>query len=608
MSSTQQEKHYKETSPEKTVEKLKEILHKAGIETNEEWSDANEIGTYSLRVTIKGTGYGTNGKGVSKEFALASAYAELFERYENMMLAPVGPSLHSDYPFFFSYDEAYLSSDDLIAQGDSFCKLYFKNRNITETDAKAQKKALLNNQIMDYHFTKKEDNFICLPYYSFKEGRVVKLPKLLLNPYYGSNGMCAGNSREEALVQGLSEIIERIVQRKIFENKLCFPDVPEDYIAKFPYVYELYKKVKAIDGYICKMKDCSCGGKYPVAGLLIIEKNTGRYGIKLGCHPDFGIAMERTLTEATQGRKIAQYVQTSIFDFRNIGINDWVNISNTYKIGYGQYPYQLLGDSFSYQFSPVKDVSELSNAQILEYWINSMLKDGYDILIRDVSVLDFPAYHIIIPGMSEIFDADDMRYRAYNTKQYVMSLLEHTELITKEDYRYIIAILDYFSGSIMENMLTDYYPTWDTVELPCHSFGCDCLYLSAMCSFCIGDYEKAYKKMEKVYFAALREKISSNELERLIGIKYYIQGMLSINNHKKVMKYLNFLFEKEICDFIDNLFVDPMQVIQKQYPSIEKKTTKQYEIWERCVDYLKENQVIKKISQDKLKDCIKKYK
>ena len=46
--------------------------------------------------------------------------------------------------------------------------------------------------------------------------------------------MCAGNSPEEALVQGLSEIIERVVQRRIFTEKPALPDVPEEYIQQFP--------------------------------------------------------------------------------------------------------------------------------------------------------------------------------------------------------------------------------------------------------------------------------------------------------------------------------------------------------------------------------------
>lgn len=70
------------------------------------------------------------------------------------------------------------------------------------------------------------------------------MPKSTYTPFYGSNGMCAGNSPEEALVQGLSEIIERVVQRRIFTEKPALPDVPEEYIQQFPYVYEIIQNLR----------------------------------------------------------------------------------------------------------------------------------------------------------------------------------------------------------------------------------------------------------------------------------------------------------------------------------------------------------------------------
>ena len=50
--------------------------------------------------------------------------------------------------------------------------------------------------------------------------------------------------------------------------------------------------------------------------LIILEKNTGKYGIKLGCHPDFGVAMERTFYRSgTRTGDIYQYSGRSIIDF-----------------------------------------------------------------------------------------------------------------------------------------------------------------------------------------------------------------------------------------------------------------------------------------------------
>ena len=67
--SKQQEMHYKEATPQDTIAYIKEILSDVGIELCEEWSDESSIGTHSLRVTVKGTGFGTNGKGITREFA-----------------------------------------------------------------------------------------------------------------------------------------------------------------------------------------------------------------------------------------------------------------------------------------------------------------------------------------------------------------------------------------------------------------------------------------------------------------------------------------------------------------------------------------------------------
>ena len=44
-----QERRYKEVAPEKTVERLKNLLKELGIEVEENWIDTSSVGTYSLR-------------------------------------------------------------------------------------------------------------------------------------------------------------------------------------------------------------------------------------------------------------------------------------------------------------------------------------------------------------------------------------------------------------------------------------------------------------------------------------------------------------------------------------------------------------------------------
>lgn len=385
--------------------------------------------------------------------------------------------------------------------------------------------------------------------------------------------MSAGNTPEEAMVQGLSEIIERYIQKRLFIEKPTLPDIPEEYIKKFPYIYDMYMKLKDNKKYKFMLKDCSFGGKYPVAALIIIEKNTGRYGIKLGCHSDYGIAMERAFTEATQGQDIFEYTGRSTIDFFNNNVENEDNICNSYKVGLGQFPYQLFGETPSYEFTPVKDVSNMTNEEILNNWINELIDDGYDVYIRDVSYLGFPSFHIIIPGMSEMQIANDTRFRAYNTRQYAAGLINNVDKITKDNTKYIIGAMGYFLKAMLENTMSIYYMHLEDVELPCDDFCAGCLYMMAMCHVVNEDYLNAYKKMELVEKRAVINNIDKNRMKYFTAMKHYFSAMHTMKNHKKAIKYMNVFFDSEIVDKLDELFINPDLVIVKQYPSREKLNT-----------------------------------
>ena len=74
---------FKEKSPEKTVETIRIILKRIGLELEETWNDSGIENCWSLRCNIKGTTEPTaNGKGITKDFARASAYGEFIERLQ----------------------------------------------------------------------------------------------------------------------------------------------------------------------------------------------------------------------------------------------------------------------------------------------------------------------------------------------------------------------------------------------------------------------------------------------------------------------------------------------------------------------------------------------
>jgi len=73
---------FKDDSPLNTVNTIRSILRTNGIEIEESWHETKVPYCYSLSLSIKGINFSTSGKGLSREFALASAYGEMIERVQ----------------------------------------------------------------------------------------------------------------------------------------------------------------------------------------------------------------------------------------------------------------------------------------------------------------------------------------------------------------------------------------------------------------------------------------------------------------------------------------------------------------------------------------------
>lgn len=549
-----QERRYKETTPDKTVKRIKEILKKHKIEIEENWGKKSKVGTYSLRVCIKGTNIGQNGKGMTKEYAMASGYAEFLERYQNGMFVFKPEKETQEYPFVYSADEKKLTVEEIVGQNDSFIEQIYR-KNLEYGDDKLE--------LMQWILEGKE-KIICLPHYSVKEKKIVYIPHVLSCHLCGTNGMCAGNSPEEALIEGISEILERYVTIQLLYQKVAVPEIPDDYISKFPKVQEMLQKLKSNKGYVCKLVDCSFGGKYPVAGLIILQRNTGRFGFKLGAHPDYGIAMERCFTEAAQGMDIYNYAQSCLFDFKNEDIETEENIREFVNLNVATVPYQIFTEEKTYEFTPRKDVSNLNNNEILNQMIEELLEDGKDILIRDVSSLGFPSYRIIIPGMTEVSQAKEAgRFQSYERLEYYLKDLSRISLDMIDE---VIENLEIQINEIGFNSLDMFMGLKDTDVLPCEDIGNGAKYFLAICYIMKGEYEKAEKILEDIIFIMQNIAPQSQELIWLKAVYYYASAMNKIQNHEKVMYYMNLLFDEKISKTLDKNFKNQEEIILKQYP------------------------------------------
>ncbi len=115
---------------------------------------------------------------------------------------------------------------------------------------------------------------ICaLPFTRQSDEQTVYIPMNIVGNLYVSNGMSAGNTRNEARVQGLSEVFERHIKNRIIAESISLPEIPADVLARYPGVVESIAKLEA-EGFPIFAYDGSLGGKYPVICVVLFNPPT----------------------------------------------------------------------------------------------------------------------------------------------------------------------------------------------------------------------------------------------------------------------------------------------------------------------------------------------
>lgn len=564
--------HFKECKPEDTIERIRKILNDFHIEVEESFQQRDEtINTYSSRVTLKNTTIGTNGKGISREYCQASAYAEFMERLQNNIIFG-GRELR--YPnreksFYLEIDEKLMTAKEIVESNGSATKEYFKELGVDGLSDEQKIVYFKELQQIEELMIEKKDLHVAIPFYNITKKQIEYVPALSCFAMYGSNGMSAGNSFDEAIVQGLSEIIERHVQAKVIRERICLPNVPDEVVKQYPYIYEMYTSIKNRGKQTVFIKDASLGGKYPVAALVLIDKDTRRFGVKFGCHPDFGVAMQRAFTEATQGRSIEQYSKLGFIDFTNKEVDLDFNILSGFQTGEAQMPYEFFGRDFTYQYSPIKAIVGRSNHEIAEQWIKSLIAEGFDILIRNASKMGFPACRILIPGLSNINKISESKVRLINTRMYLIDKLENIELIKKIDCDYIMTVIKKFEKYKGEVELSKFFPNKCVHLFPGEDVHAGAHYLATMCALYCKEYRKAVYFSSVVYSVACNSSsISSEKRTFYLAVKSYAEAMNKMNSHTASLEYLKNLFSKYICATLDDYFGVPEQILNKQYKKL----------------------------------------
>ncbi|MFH0870516.1 MAG: YcaO-like family protein [archaeon] len=275
-------KGYKCDSPVNTIRKVENGFRRIGLEIEyaETFSDSLAR-IYSGRASILGGMIGTNGKGVTALLSKAGAYAELAER-----------------------------CSDLLNNAD--------NARPGASSAGAKRRILSRFRRVGLNSLDKSFDKPAQRGYSIVNERFVTLPRGLIRRLFGSNGLSAGNTMEEAIVHGACELFERHCAIEILRSKAPVPTIDVKSIRN----RTILKLIRLLEkkGISVRIKDFTLNNRFPVMGVLFINHNLESTAnllrkdylsrtLKIASHLDLEIALMRCFTEEFQGK-------SSIADFK----------------------------------------------------------------------------------------------------------------------------------------------------------------------------------------------------------------------------------------------------------------------------------------------------
>ena len=398
----------KDAALEESIEKFQQKLTALGFNI-EEASWLNPVpNVWSVHIRDKDCPQCfSNGKGASKKAALASALGEYFER------------LSTNY----FWTDFYLGQD--IANGDF---VHYPNEKWFPIEDEALlPQGILDDRLFD-HFDPNQEltpellvdlqsgnyerGIVALPYVRQSDQQTVYIPQSIISNLYVSNGMSAGNSQFEARVQGLSEVFERYVKNKIIAEAISLPLIPQEVMARYPSIQAAIDKLEQ-EGFPILAYDASLGGKYPVICVILLNPNNGTCFASFGAHPKFQVALERTVTELLQGRSLKDLDVFSPPSFNNDDVAEHANLETHFIDSSGLISWDLFKDTPDYDFVDWN----FSGKYTHEEYDNLMAifrAEKKDVYIMDYNHLGVYACRIIVPGMSDIYPADDLIYANSN--------------------------------------------------------------------------------------------------------------------------------------------------------------------------------------------------
>ena len=351
----------------------------------------------------------TNGKGASKKAALASALGEFFERL----------STHYFWADYYLGDK--VANNKFVHYANEKWFATESNGSWPEGVVNEELRDFYNpdgelnaSNLIDVNSSNRERGICTLPYICERTQETTYFPVNVIGNLYVSNGMSAGNTLYEARVQALSEIFERHIKFKIIAEGVSLPSVPDEVLERYPHILSGINELEEA-GFPLLIQDASLGGKYPVMVVTLLHpENQGVYA-SFGAHPKFEVALERALTELLQGRGLDALGGFAEAGFDLDEIASPQNLETHFIDSSGIISWEFLRQKSDYEFNDWSETHKVESTEEEYKWLCELIhEEGNDIFIADHQELGVYACRVLVPGMSEIYPADDLVWENNN--------------------------------------------------------------------------------------------------------------------------------------------------------------------------------------------------
>lgn len=383
-----------------------------------------------------------NGKGASKKAALASALGEYFERlstnyfFSDFYLGE--KAANSEFVHYPTEKWFTIPKDNSLPKGllsPNLLKFYDPDHELTATD------------LIDLQSSNGERGICALPFVQQSDGQTIYVPVNLIANLYASNGMSAGNTPNEARVQGLSEIFERYTKNRIITEAISLPTIPVEVLNRYPAVLAAIDALEN-EGFPIYCFDGSLGGEFPVICVVLFNPQNGTCYASFGAHPNFGVALERTVTELLQGRSLKDLDVFSPPSFDNDDVADLSNLETHFIDSSGLISWDLFNEKPDYEFVDwdFSGSTEQEFANLMAIFNRHQI----EVLIMDYQHLGVYACRILAVGMSEIYPPEDLlianNNMAIHLRELILSL-PHQKRSAKE----LLAIIEQFDDEGLDD-------------------------------------------------------------------------------------------------------------------------------------------------------------